>query len=141
MKKKNVNFRDLGVRDYSELSISEINNAVVEMVNTLDLGGGSSSSLDLYRLMQLYLKDIEIRNKIHDVLHSSPISNEGNVDILKNRHVFTFYSQMIKNFIIEFESQFIPEVIGEDHKLRKREDLMKSLDRLFHIYSMMLNDL
>jgi hypothetical protein len=112
MKKKNLNFEDFGVNNFTNLSTAEINNAVAAMVETLNLGSGSTNTVQLYNLMQLYLKDIETRNRINDVLFSSPMSSEGNVDILRNRQVITFYSQLIKNFIFEFDNKFLPELIG-----------------------------
>ena len=80
MKKKKLSFEDFGVPDFSALSTAEINNGVVTMVETLNLGSGSTHTVELYRLMQMYLKDIEARNRINDVLHSLPGEGHGQVD-------------------------------------------------------------
>jgi hypothetical protein len=50
------------------IDINDINAAVVVFVDTLNLGGGSISNIDLYRLLQAYLTIPEYRDKINDLV-------------------------------------------------------------------------
>lgn len=58
------------VKDLSHLTVNQINNAVKQLVNTLDITSGSTSDIQLYQLLQVYLKDIDKRSKINSILYS-----------------------------------------------------------------------
>lgn len=51
-----------------DIDTNDINAAVVVFVDTLNMGGGSISNVDLYRLLQAYLTIPEYRDKINQVV-------------------------------------------------------------------------
>ncbi len=53
------------------IDINDINSAVIVFCDTLNLSGGSSGNMDLYNLLQSYLKNPESRKKINDVIFES----------------------------------------------------------------------
>ena len=50
-----------------DLDSNEINSAVVVLVDTLNLGGGSISDIDLYRLLQAYFLIPDFRAKFNEI--------------------------------------------------------------------------
>jgi hypothetical protein len=48
-----------------QINTNDINRAVKVFVNVLNLNGGSNSDVDLYQLMQVYLKNPNQREKIN----------------------------------------------------------------------------
>lgn len=72
MRKRNdeLTLEDLGVRYFTEISDTQIKNAVVDFVGTLDLGSGSTTAFHVYKLMQAYLKNKEKRLAINEILHT-----------------------------------------------------------------------
>lgn len=55
-------------KDLQFLDINTINTATVVLSDYLNLGGGSLNDIDLYRLLQIYFKDLEKRKKINEIL-------------------------------------------------------------------------
>uniref|UniRef100_UPI0040499D83 hypothetical protein n=1 Tax=Fulvivirga sp. TaxID=1931237 RepID=UPI0040499D83 len=53
-----------------DISINEINNAVVVLADVLNLGGGSIGEFDLYELLQKYFRNQEARKEINKILRS-----------------------------------------------------------------------
>jgi len=50
------------------LSINEINQGVILFLDGLNLANGSVGGINIYRLLQTYLLDIEKRNHINEIL-------------------------------------------------------------------------
>lgn len=55
-------------KDLQFLGINVINTGVVVLTDYLNLSGGSVSDIDLYRLLEVYFKDINKRKLINEVL-------------------------------------------------------------------------
>lgn len=58
----------LSTDEFSQMKINDINRAVKVLVKVLNLNGGSNSDVDLYELMQVYLKNSEQRQKINELV-------------------------------------------------------------------------
>lgn len=70
-------FKKIGKRRYSgdlhKIPVDDINKAVIVFITTLNISGGSNGDdVDIYRLMQVYLRDPENRKKINEILDESP---------------------------------------------------------------------
>ncbi len=55
----------LSTDKFSQINVNEINKAVKVFVRVLNLNGGSNSDVDLYELLQVYLKQPIQREKIN----------------------------------------------------------------------------
>ena len=58
----------LSTDEFSQIDINDINRAVKVLVKVLNLNGGSNSDVDLYQLLQVYLKKPKQREKINDLV-------------------------------------------------------------------------
>lgn len=136
MKNEPLSIDDFGVKDFSSLDDSRIDNAVAEMVKRLDLGSGSTNTINLYVLIKAYLKNLDSRSKINEVLQHTDMDCDGSFSIVEERQSIMFWSDSMKQFIQEFDQRFYPEVIDELNPLRNKSEMKKFLDRLFHLHSM-----
>lgn len=53
------------------LTVNEINAAVVGFTDILNIGGGSIANIDLYQLMQAYLRHPDCRGSINAIVHDA----------------------------------------------------------------------
>lgn len=60
-----------GSENWEKFNTSDINEAVVLLVNYLHLTGGSVGSFDLYELLQSYFLDPEGRKEVNEVVQKS----------------------------------------------------------------------
>lgn len=141
MKNEPLSIDDFGVKDFSSLDNSRIDNAVAEMVKRLDLGSGSTNTINLYLLIKAYLKNLDSRSMINEVLKHADLNLDGSFSIADKRQSIKFWSDSMKQFIQEFDQRFYPEVEEELNPLRSKSEMKKFLDRLFHLHSMMVDDL
>jgi hypothetical protein len=58
----------LSTDKFNQISIDDINKAVKVLVHFLNLNGGSNSDVDLYELLQVYLRNYEQRQKINKLV-------------------------------------------------------------------------
>lgn len=61
----------LNSNDVKDLDINEINSGVVVLTDFLNLGGGSISNIDLYRLLQAYFLVPERRDGINQMVEEA----------------------------------------------------------------------
>lgn len=54
--------------NWSEIDVNKINNAVENLAKELDMSHASTGNLDLYTLLQKYIKDENIRKKINEII-------------------------------------------------------------------------
>lgn len=138
MKSDYLSSEDLGEKDFSTMSDSIIVDAAAEMVKQLDLGSGSTNTLKLYDLLKVYLKNIDSRMKINEILTISyDQENDRSIDIIKSRTTIDSYIELLKRFTTEFENK----ILDKDKLFIKSDEMKKYMDRLFYLYSMMVNDL
>jgi hypothetical protein len=50
------------------LDVNEINWAVIVFTDVLNMGNGSTGTIDLYKLLQSYLLDVKKRNQINAIV-------------------------------------------------------------------------
>lgn len=136
MKNEPLSIDDFGVKDFSSLDNSRIDNAVAEMVKRLDLGSGSTNTINLYVLIKAYLKNLDSRSMINEVLKHADLNLDGSFSIADKRQSIKFWSDSMKQFIQEFDQRFYPEVEEELNALRSKSEMKKILDRLFYLHSM-----
>ncbi|UOE49357.1 hypothetical protein MTO98_33730 [Mucilaginibacter sp. SMC90] len=58
----------LSTDQFNKININDINKAVKVFVKVLNLNGGSNSDVDLYELLQVYLRQPIQRRKINDLV-------------------------------------------------------------------------
>jgi hypothetical protein len=58
--------------DYENISINKINKAVGIILKELNMAHGSVGGFDLYKLLQIYFKDIDKREQINHILGDIP---------------------------------------------------------------------
>lgn len=54
--------------EFHLINKDEICRAVVEMVDTLNMAAGSTDGFDLYKVVETYFTDIDLRRKINELL-------------------------------------------------------------------------
>lgn len=67
---KSLKKRDhqLGSGDLKNLSVNEINHGVFVLTDFFNMPSGSSGDIDLYKLLQTYLRDSQTRKEINKLL-------------------------------------------------------------------------
>jgi hypothetical protein len=59
--------------DYDKISVDEINKAVGTILKELNMNGGSVGGFDLYRLLQVYFREVDKRDQINKFLGISGV--------------------------------------------------------------------
>ncbi len=74
-----MKYKPVGNSEVKNLTVNEINQAAIVLVDVLNLSGGSVNDVNLYRLLQTYFKIPESRKDINAVVENAKSSKLSNI--------------------------------------------------------------